>query len=160
MSIVLAMKKITGRLRVPAPTQNSVSRAEFRANSRRSRVHANSSQRNILQTGTAFLCCILALGTRSFAGQLKLPDIDVVPHCRDAAALGAQTGIGSKSVFLTCMKQEQEHYDNLKASKWQDSSEEVRKVCAPIGATYESIDFCLDRESQANEELKTFKFKK
>ena len=60
---------------------------------------------------SAAICLIVAISSRGFAGSLKLPDIDVEPHCKDAAALMA----GSKDVFLTCMKQEQEHYDKRKS---------------------------------------------
>ena len=115
-----------------------------------------------LKIATAALCASLAITTMALAGPIKpLPDIDVEMHCKDAVAFFARLGWDTKSLLLVCLRQEQEHYDHLKASAWQDATDEARMVCVVNGTAdgYQTLDNCL-REYKAEEDLKTFKFKK
>lgn len=108
--------------------------------------------------GSLAVFFVVAAGSAAaHAGSLPLPDINVERHCKAAAALG-NNGVISTDVLLTCMKQEQQHYDRLKLSKWGSASDQVQRACSPVWATYQTIDFCIDRETLAEGELKTFRF--
>lgn len=101
---------------------------------------------------TAVVAMVVSWGAG--ASETEIPNIDVEAHCKRAADLFD----GSRSVELTCLKQEQESYGAVKA-KWDDYPAAVRAVCAKQ-PSYQFVFFCLDREVKAAAEIEKFEFKR
>ena len=91
----------------------------------------------------AIAALLLVMPTLATAADLEIPKLDVEANCE----LAAELSYGSRSTKLTCLRQEQEAYNGLKA-RWPKVPPEVREACAHEGS-YQFMSFCLDREVAA-----------
>ena len=63
----------------------------------------------------AIAALLLVMPTLATAADLEIPKLDVEANCE----LAAELSYGSRSTKLTCLRQEQEAYNGLKAVKFR-----------------------------------------
>jgi len=104
---------------------------------------------------------LLALGIVTVEGRLAaaapLPRYDPPGYCMQVADVVG----GSSQILNTCIGQEQESYDWLKA-RWSGIPERMQAYCddvaRAVGGTYQILETCLEQEAEADRSMPKFEF--
>jgi hypothetical protein len=103
-----------------------------------------------------------AAGVTAAALAAELPRIDVEAYCRWAESLAY--GRLDPHGFNTCIRAEQEAYDQLKNKTWAEASEEVQKACIEHerivpNPSYRTLAPCLREEHEVRAKNPNGKFR-
>ena len=104
---------------------------------------------------------LLALGLVTVENRLAaanpLPRYDPPGYCMQVADVDG----GSSQILNTCIGQEQESYDSLKA-RWASIPARMQAYCddvaRAVGGTYQILKACLEQEAEADRSMPEFEF--
>ena len=87
----------------------------------------------------------------------EMPRFDVEEHCKEVSEFSG----GSSVLYNSCIRMEQEAYDNRK-SDWQSLPSQTRSHCTEVasftGGSYSLLDSCVRMELEASSNTPSFKF--
>ena len=108
--------------------------------------------------GLLVLLALVGLGAGDAQAQ-EVPEFDVPGHCEKQAETLGNSAFMKKS----CLQQEQQSYDTLKAD-WPGLSSQIKKTCIAQAKSflpsYFMLNACVQQEVASQKEVDAFQFKK